>query len=187
MTALLPAFQNPVQDSQACFRAVLDALSQPGTIHSAAVPHVPAPLGHAVAAVVLTLCDAETPLWLDPAAAAAAPWIAFHCGAPAAAPGAAAFAVVLGMLDLVAFAAGTDEAPEQGATVIVEVAGLGHGAAFTLSGPGLEHPVPFAVDGLPPDFARHWATNRARFPRGVDLILCAGDRFAALPRTVEIR
>jgi hypothetical protein len=38
----------------------------------------------------------------------------------------------------------------------------------------------------PAGFVRDWAMNRARFPRGVDVILCAGTRIAALPRTVRI-
>ena len=33
------------------------------------------------AAVLLTLADHETPLWLDPAFAGARDWVAFHCGA----------------------------------------------------------------------------------------------------------
>ncbi|HZF78124.1 MAG TPA: phosphonate C-P lyase system protein PhnH [Acetobacteraceae bacterium] len=42
------------------------------------------------------------------------------------------------------------------------------------------------VGGLPPGFVAAWGANRARFPRGIDVILCAGDRVAALPRTVRI-
>ena len=42
----------------------------------------PAPLGTAAGAVLLTLVDHETPLWLDPDAMAARRWIEFHCGAP---------------------------------------------------------------------------------------------------------
>ena len=37
-----------------------------------------------------------------------------------------------------------------------------------------------------PAFVAAWAANRARFPRGVDVVLCAGDRIAALPRSVTI-
>ena len=42
------------------------------------------------------------------------------------------------------------------------------------------------VEGLPQAFLADWATNGARFPRGIDLVLCAGDRLAALPRTTRI-
>ena len=78
---LRPGFADPVLDSQACFRAVLDALSHPGRIATLAALDSPPPLDPATAAVVLTLVDAESPLWLDDAAGAARDWIGFHCGA----------------------------------------------------------------------------------------------------------
>ncbi len=70
--------------------------------------------------------------------------------------------------------------------MILQLSALGAGARFRLSGPGLRAPTNFAADGLPSDFAARWAANRARFPLGVDLILCAGARLAALPRTVAV-
>ena len=187
MTLELPGFADPVGDSQACFRIVLDAMARPGTIHTVGSPAgPPAPLGRATAAVLLTLADFDTPLWLDPAMADAAPWVAFHCGAPGAALDRAAFAVGLGAIDFDAVAAGTDDGPEDGATVVLQVDGLGSGAAFTLEGPGLEAATVFRAS-LPLGFAGMWAANHARFPRGFDVILCAGDRLAALPRSLRLR
>ncbi len=182
-----PGFADPVQDSQACFRAVLDAMARPGQTHAVAALDPPPGLDPATAAVLLTLADADTPLWLDPAATAARDWITFHCGAPAAAAEFAALALALGPVRLDAFPAGTDDAPEHGATIILQVAALGRGTAFELSGPGLAAPALLEVDGLPAEFVAEWAANHALFPCGVDVILCAGDRIAALPRTVQIR
>ncbi len=183
---LRAGFANPVMDAQACFRAVLDAMAHPGRIGAAAAPEPPAPLDPATAAVLLTLVDAETPLWLDDAAAPARAWIAFHCGAPAAPRGAAAFGLGLGAVELAGFRTGTDDGPEDGTTLILQVAALGTGRALRLSGPGLAAPAVLRVDGLAPGFVADWAANRALFPRGVDLILCAGCSVAALPRTVVI-
>jgi alpha-D-ribose 1-methylphosphonate 5-triphosphate synthase subunit PhnH len=42
------------------------------------------------------------------------------------------------------------------------------------------------VDGLPRDFVSIWRRNHALFPCGIDLVLCAGDRLTALPRTVTV-
>lgn len=183
-----PGFTAPVADSQAVFRAVLDAMARPGAIHAVHAPtEPPAPLHRATAAVLLTLADADTPLWLDFAASAARDWTVFHCGAPSADPDAAAIAVALGPVSLAQFLAGTDEQPELGATVVLQVAALGQGRTLTLSGPGLLHGATLLVDGLPAGFAAEWARNATLFPRGVDVVLCAGDRLAALPRTVAVR
>lgn len=183
-----PGFANPVADSQAVFRAVLDAMARPGTLHEVHAPsEPPAPLDRATAAVLLTLADADTPLWLDPAAEAARAWTVFHCGASHSGVAEATIAVALGPVALDSFGAGTDEQPEAGATVVLQVAALGRGRAFVLSGPGLLHPAPLLVDGLPRGFAAAWARNAAQFPRGVDVVLCAGGTLAALPRTAAMR
>lgn len=184
-----PGFAEPVRDAQACFRAVLDAMSRPGRIMAAGAELAPPPpLAPATAAVLLTLVDLDTPLWVDPACAAARDWIAFHCGAPlAAGPGTAAFVLAASLPDLDALRDGTDEAPEEGATVILQVAALGRGRALRLDGPGLREPGAFAAEGLPDEFPARWAANRLRFPRGIDLVLCAGNALAALPRSVRVK
>ncbi|MEO9188910.1 MAG: phosphonate C-P lyase system protein PhnH [Acetobacteraceae bacterium] len=181
-----PGFADPVAEAQHCFRAVLDAMARPGTIHEVGRLDPPSPLCPASASVLLTLVDHETPLWLDPFAEAARDWIAFHAGASFAAADKAAFLLARDLPDLATLRQGTDEAPEDSATVILQLAGLGAGARFRLSGPGLRLPAIFAVAGLPSDFVAQWAANRAGFPLGADLILCAGTRLAALPRTVTV-
>lgn len=42
------------------------------------------------------------------------------------------------------------------------------------------------VDGLPQDFAAQWRENGALFPLGIDLLLVADGKVAALPRTTRI-
>jgi alpha-D-ribose 1-methylphosphonate 5-triphosphate synthase subunit PhnH len=188
MSGLLPGFVDPVAGAQLAFRAVLDALSHPGLV----VPcgeglEAPAPLAPAAAAVLLALVDADTPLWLDAGGAAEA-WARFHCGAPLlAGPAGAAFAVATGTPPpLDQLDAGTDEAPQRSATLVLQVAALTEGTGWRLSGPGIAASRRLRVEGAPPGFVRHWAANRALFPRGVDVILCAGRHLAALPRTVRI-
>lgn len=183
-----PGFADPVAAAQACFRAVLDAMSRPGRLRACGGDlRPPAPLGAAASAVLLTLVDAETSLWLDPPASAAADWIAFHCGAKLTSrPSEAAFALAVALPGLDLFAPGTHEAPETATTVIVEVAALGAGRRYRLSGPGLRAPSLLEVDGLPSDFAHDWQARRAGFPLGVDLILCAGASLCALPRGVAV-
>jgi len=185
----LPGFADPVTDAQGCFRAVLDAMARPGRIHRAGEGLTPpAPLAPASAAVLLTLVDQETPLWLDPVAAASRGWIGFHCGAPlAAGPEACTFALALSLPDLAVLPAGSHEAPERSATLILQVRAFQAGRRFRLQGPGLRDPTILAIDGLPIEFAAVWEQNRTRFPLGVDIILCAGTQLAALPRSVTVQ
>ncbi|HVY16839.1 MAG TPA: phosphonate C-P lyase system protein PhnH [Rhodopila sp.] len=186
-STLSPGFAAPVIDAQVTFRALLDAMAHPGAAHAVAPLSPPAPLNQAAAAALLTLVDHETRVWIDPSAAAAAPWIAFHTGAPRVAEMAqCAFALALTLPDLAALPGGSDEAPEASATVILQVASLDGGRRYRLAGPGLRVPETIAVDGLPADFAALWRDNHRLFPRGVDLVLCSGDRLAALPRSVSI-
>ena len=184
---LSAGFADPVGDAQCCFRAVLDAMARPGEMHRVGGVTAQAPLCGAAGAVLLTLADHETPLWLDPAAASATPWITFHTGAPFVPASQASFAVALSLPDLTDLPAGTDETPESSATIILQVASLATGKRFLLDGPGLRQPGIIAIDGLPADFVTIWRRNHGRYPRGVDLILCAGNCIAALPRGVRVR
>lgn len=184
---LSPGFADPVADAQATFRGVLDAMAHPGRPCDVARVDAPAPLCPAFAAVVLTLVDHETPVWLDPDAAPVQGWIGFHTGAVSCVPAQAAFALALRLPDLATLCAGSDEEPETSATVILQVAGFGSGRRYRLAGPGLRQPTPFHVEGLPADFAAIWLRNHALFPRGVDLILCSGTSVAALPRSTTVR
>lgn len=187
-TITLPAFTDPVGDAQATFRSVLDAMARPGTLHRVGVTLTPpAPLDRATAAILLALVDNETPLWIDGAATEASDWLAFHCGAAIIDQQAGAeFALALELPDLTAFSSGTDEAPEGSVTMIVQLAALGHGARYRLTGPGLREPAMLAANGLPADFPAIWQRNHALFPRGVDIVLCADTTLAALPRSVTI-
>jgi alpha-D-ribose 1-methylphosphonate 5-triphosphate synthase subunit PhnH len=184
---LSPGFASPVADAQSCFRAVLDAMARPGRVHAISGVSAPPPLCDAAAAVLLTLTDQETPLWLDPAAARAHGWIAFHTGALVVEPTEAMFAMALALPDLAAFPDGSDEMPETSATIILQVASLRSGRHFALEGPGLREPRILPIDGLPADFPAIWQRNHGLFPRGIDLILCAGNELTALPRSVTIR
>ena len=183
-----PGFTDPVADAQACFRAVLDAMARPGTVHEAGANlSPPAPLDPATASVLLTLVDGDVPLWLDGDVAAAWPWLAFHCGAARCdSLDQAAFACARTAPPLSDLPSGTDAEPEESATLVLQIPAIGSGRRFTLSGPGLAERASLSVAGLAADFAAQWAANHALYPRGIDLILCAGEHLCALPRSVRI-
>jgi alpha-D-ribose 1-methylphosphonate 5-triphosphate synthase subunit PhnH len=190
---LEPGLRDPVLGSQTCFRAVLDALAHPGRIvdlPQALAGSPPATLCEATASIVLTMCDIDTPLWLDPAASPAAPYFAFHCGAPLIeGPAKASFAIVsnpTALPPLQSFALGTDEYPEQSATLIIEVTDLSALHGVVLRGPGILDEARLSASGLP---TRFWEERQALaelFPRGIDVLFTCGGRVAALPRSTRI-
>lgn len=196
MSVLAAGFADPVHESQACFRAVLTALSEPGTIATLpSLPGTPPGLDPAAAAICLALIDLDTPLWLDPAAdrPEIRDWLRFHCGAPILADSRAAhFALILApgvMPALDAFDRGSDELPEAGATLILQVPGLHSDrrlGGLTLSGPGIADRACLGIDGLAQGFWEERGRQARLFPRGLDLILASGDRIAALPRTTLV-
>jgi alpha-D-ribose 1-methylphosphonate 5-triphosphate synthase subunit PhnH len=187
---LQPGFADPVRDAQRCYRALLDAMAHPAAIVTmpGGVPSAP-PLGPVAAAIALTLCDADTPVWLDEAVADAAGYLAFHCGAPrASAPGEALFAFAgdpATLLPLDSFALGTAEFPERATTLVIEVGALTEGSGLLLRGPGIRGERRLNVAGLP---ARFWAERAALaelFPCGIDVVFTAGSTLAAVPRSTQ--
>lgn len=185
------ATANPAFESQAAFRAAMEAMARPGEIKTVRGAAAPAPLAPATAALVHSLADYETPVWLDAklSVSAVTDWIRFHTGAPVVEDKrAAAFALIADpsrMPDFTQFALGSEEYPDRSTTLIVQVERF-HGAVTHIAGPGIKGRRSFAVEPLPDDFAARFSANRELFPRGVDLVLVAGDEILALPRSVQI-
>jgi alpha-D-ribose 1-methylphosphonate 5-triphosphate synthase subunit PhnH len=190
---LTPGFADPVFDAQRAFRAVMAAVARPGLARPLASDlEPPAPMTPELAALALTLLDQETPVWLDAPLAAApdvAAFLRFHAGVPIVTdPALAAFALIadpLAMPPFNAFAQGTDAYPDRSATLVGQV-GSFTGPPLTLVGPGIAGAVNFAASPLSADFRAQLAANRALFPRGVDVILCAPGEVVALPRSVRL-
>lgn len=181
------------------FRAVMEATARPGRIHRPpALTEDAAPLSPAAAAIAIALTDGTAPLWLAPELAADPSLerrLRFETGgAPATAPGAAAF--VIGAWPALRRIApelplGAPERPDLSATLVVEVEALSEapitGAlGLALSGPGVPPSAPrrLWIAGVDADLVEFLAENRARFPLGLDLLLTAEDQVAALPRRV---
>ena len=139
---LKPGFSNPVLDSQATFRAALNAFSFPGRIQAMdRIADPPSPLSAATAAYLLTLADLDTPTWLDTKAGnkSVRDFLRFHCGCPLVRETEAAILAVvtnpteaprLGM-----FAQGDELYPDRSATLIFQVTSLSKGQAVTARGP----------------------------------------------------
>ncbi len=189
--ALAAGLPDGVHDAQQAFRAVLDALARPGQVRviGQALPGVA--LGGAMARLLLSLCDDETPVWWQAAGVGLAHWLRFHVGAPIAdAPVGASFAVFADPgqgFHLADFASGSAASPEFSATLLVELPSLTGGPLLAWQGPGIREVQRVGLQGLPLDFWTQWQANHAAFPQGVDIIFTCGDSALGLPRTTAVR
>ena len=123
---LTGGFADPVFQSQAVFRKILDAFARPGRVM--AIPPLvaaPAPLLVPTAAFLCAFADEATPVHFEAgvATSAAAAWVQFHTGAPLAeSPDLAHFAVLTkphDLPDLERFALGTQDYPDRSTTVVL--------------------------------------------------------------------
>jgi alpha-D-ribose 1-methylphosphonate 5-triphosphate synthase subunit PhnH len=189
---LAGGFADPVMQAQAAFRAIMQALANPGQPQALALPEA----GHGaltpeLASVLLTLADADTDLWLGPGLRGAVDgFVGFHTGARLTAePGRADFAFAANAASLpplAAFDPGTQDYPDRSTTIVLALPALAGGSAWTLRGPGIADRRAFAPQGLPADFFAQWRENRAQFPRGVDLLLVAEGQVMGLPRSTSM-
>lgn len=203
LASVARGFAQPVHAAQQAFRALLEAMARPGRIHTLPEPVLagvePPGLPRGLTALLLTLLDAETSLWVDDALVGehGLDYLRFHTGVRTLSyAGDAAFAV--GSANRIppeiwsALNAGTDEVPQSGATLLIEVPSLpsqGTAPAVTpllLRGPGIESEQTLAVGGLDAAFWQARAALESEYPRGIDLILCCGDTLAAIPRTTRV-
>jgi alpha-D-ribose 1-methylphosphonate 5-triphosphate synthase subunit PhnH len=184
------AFQELVFDAQRVFRTVLTALSEPGRILSVEPGCVPPdPLDPVAAAIVLTLCDGDTPIWLAPDLEAAASFIRFHTGAPIVTKPADAMFAIAGAAQrppLAALNPGTPEYPDSAATLVLTVEALDGSVGWSLRGPGITGSRAFLPRGIDNSFAGEWRSNRAGFPLGVDVLFAARSQVAGLPRSTTL-
>ncbi|NKX44775.1 phosphonate C-P lyase system protein PhnH [Roseicyclus persicicus] len=183
VTHLEGGFADPARDAAHAFRAALQAMARPGRIEVVAGVQPPAPCSVAAGALILTLCDTTTPLFLAPSHddPALRGWITFHTGAPLVGAAEAMFALGTwaALQPVTRFAIGTAEYPDRSATLIVEVDVLTNEGA-TLTGPGIKTEARLS---LPETEA--FRQNRRRFPLGFDSYFTCGDRLAGLPRSTQ--
>lgn len=187
--SLLASFNHPVADAQCAFRRLLKAMSEPGIMVALPLQQGWGTLSPAATAVLLTLLDQESPLWIDEATDSETlrTNLRFHTGVAVVSTPDAPFALLQGTTnpDPAQFHAGDPFAPEKSATLITELAGLSGGLTLRLSGPGLHEPRVIAPK-LPPRILAYLCERPHPFPQGVDFIFTCGETVMALPRTTRV-
>ncbi|TKI07760.1 phosphonate C-P lyase system protein PhnH [Martelella alba] len=189
--ALLNGFSRPVDAAQHSFRRILKALSEPGYV--VALPDGPRweSIGPAASALLLTLADGETAVYIAPALSrdSVAASVRFHTGAPLAEqPQQAVLALFDGQMDdaiLATLPCGDALSPENGVTVLVQIDSLAEGTPLRLRGPGIRDERIIAP-ALPPAVLRYLLRRPHPFPAGLDFILLCEDRLMAVPRTIHV-
>lgn len=188
----IQTLQSPAEAAR-LFRSILTAFSKPAVaVPLATCPAAPAPLLPAAAAILLSLCDYQTPVWLSPSlnAEAVRKFIRFHTGAPITDVEDEATFAVLAVGEATSFIdrfpLGTDEYPDRSATLILQTEGLESGAEVTVKGPGLQHPVNLAVSGADAAFWLRVQGNSQLFPVGLDFLFASQGEMAALPRSMSV-
>lgn len=177
-------FADPAHDRARAFRACLEAMARPGRVQTITGAIPPAPLSAAAGAVLLTLADETTPIFLGRGhdTEAVRKWIAFHCAAPIVGAEDATFAVGIweDLRPVSQFAVGTAEYPDRSASLIVECEDFDRDTV-RLSGPGIET----SQTALLPE-TDAFVQNAAMFPLGFDSYFAAGNEIFALPRSTKV-
>ena len=183
-STLAGGFADTATQSAHAFRSIMEAMARPGTIQNIAGAAPPAPLSPAMGAVLLTLCDAETSVYLagDLDCDKVRSWLSFHTGAPFVGPAHCMFAIGTwdALAPLAVYPIGTSEYPDRSATLIVECSELTASGA-TLTGPGIKDQAALSLPEV-----EAFQANQMLFPLGLDFILTCGERLAALPRSTEV-
>ncbi|MFE4108606.1 phosphonate C-P lyase system protein PhnH [Almyronema epifaneia] len=190
MITQLPGFLDPVHAAQQTFRALLNALAQPGQRQTTALLTPPPGLVPSCAAACLTLLDLETTVWLQPGLSEAVrAWLLFHTGCRFTDHSLAADFALIGDVAtapaLQDFSWGTPEYPEASTTLLIQLATLTGGSPLTLQGPGISETVTVSA-ALPARFWQQWSLMTANYPLGLDCWCFADTQVLGLPRTAQI-
>jgi alpha-D-ribose 1-methylphosphonate 5-triphosphate synthase subunit PhnH len=185
-------FADVATESARLFRLIMQAMARPGFVMNASPSlAAPTPLLQTTAAVALTLCDFQTPIWLatDMRSGEVDKYLRFHSGAPITGRMEEAQFIIAPADDVPqvqALARGTHEYPDRSATLVIQVKGF-RTDDVVLSGPGIKEAASFGVEGLGASFWAAMAENHTRFPVGVDVIFASDKAIAALPRSTAIK
>ncbi|GLR10950.1 phosphonate C-P lyase system protein PhnH [Mixta theicola] len=179
--SLLASLNRPVVETQPVLRRILKAMNEAGVVVTLPCAQRWAGLSPAATALLTTLNEADTPLWLDEYLDTPALRERLHqaSSAPLSHQRPAALALLHSDSnpDLHAVAAA-------GGTMILEVPALNGGLTLRLRGPGIQERRAVAPQ-LPPqviEFLREWPLNG----QGINLLLTCGDMLMVLPRTAQV-
>jgi alpha-D-ribose 1-methylphosphonate 5-triphosphate synthase subunit PhnH len=193
---------NQIFDGQKHYRTLLQCTARPGTIGQLddALLDLPSQLKRATALLAQALFSGDISFYLDENETQAANFIRRETAAKSASAEQADFLILTGgsrIEGLQQAKLGTLSFPDQGATVVLQVAAispapLANSLRLTLTGPGIESETVVFVLGACEEFFATLQERNAEFPLGVDVFLTcdslsAGPCVMALPRTTRVQ
>ncbi len=206
MTAAMPVSARPfntVADTQAVFRAILDAMARPGTRQLLPVVDGNAPLAGTgpLLALAQTLLDHEVTFAVVPGcgeraesdAERVATYLTLVTGSRAVGAVDAGYVFALGPLPPglpAMLRAGNPAYPDESATLVVlsPLFNGESGVPVSLTGPGIAGRTALTLPGLTPSDLANLAAANAEPPLGVDVILVdPGGTVVCLPRSTRVR
>jgi alpha-D-ribose 1-methylphosphonate 5-triphosphate synthase subunit PhnH len=183
--------EDPSWGSQHTFRAIFEAMENPGQLitvrHN---PYAPEVFNSAAAATWLTLLENDTCLWTDidwknPAI----DWLQIGCGSSIVTePCMANFAIVTQpatMPPLDSFRVGRHEYLEKATTMLIQVDDILPTTDNTYSTIAVNKTDRLVLKGVPDPFWYQWRQLSRRYPLGIDIIFTCDDVLMALPKIKE--
>jgi alpha-D-ribose 1-methylphosphonate 5-triphosphate synthase subunit PhnH len=174
------------------FRAIVQALDNPGTmVHLESQNDPPLPLHSASAAVIEALVHPETPVWTDLNwNSPPADWLHTVCGGSLVTePCMAAFALVTQpycMPSLLQFCLSQEERADISTTLLLQVKGLSVQHGQTLTMPGMHRKLRIAPSGLPDQFWSEWENRRLQHTLGMDVLFTCKNAVMAIPGNMSV-
>ena len=175
------------------FRAVLKAVSRPGSAQELSnFGSAPYPLLGPTAAVAVTLCDYQSPIWLSPSLDTneVQRFLRFETGAPLVPDRASSLFAFMTIEEACAglegFAFGSHEYPDRSTTLVIQCERFDSGFEVELSGPGLKAAHICSVAGATAGLWQDLWRNHQRFPLGFDVLFVTAGQVMGLPRSTRI-
>lgn len=195
-------FDQPVNQSQLTFRALLKCMAEPGSVidlSELALPvnAEPNETTEHSQLYATTWCIAQTLFDPDSSVFLAAPFdveslrttLRFQTDTHITSDTEQADFVIAQLEELKhleQFKVGTAETPDQSTTLILQVEDFASANPMQLQGPGIKASARLPIKGLTSEMQQNLVQNHLLYPCGIDVIFCSPTQIAALPRSTQI-
>jgi len=190
-----PGFDDPVSSSQATFRRLLTAMSEPFSVHSIEPDlAAPDPIAPSAYALSLTLLDHHMKVMLSDElnSEAVLASLKFHCQASFVEQSQQADFIFCSEHQsprLSELKLGSSRYPDQSATLVIQCDSFSDGPIWRAAGPGIESTVTRQCSAFNAALLDQLQVLHQQYRQqstGVDVIFCCADQFFCIPRSTRL-